>query len=624
MVMTEADAIIAKEDGSIELLYLNSYVARKFTSLTKEEMLVPFEQVSHSVVNGSAVLRLTGAAFPNMEKVELQAARQSECAYPCLHDPEIEHRQHFELNLVSGQLEAAVELDGAFWDGLVIALFAYLLLVAAVCAVVVRTCKGNIGRKMLMPTASGWSIGGLLGMAAVWVGVIGCAVVLALNGEAAIGSTASWADATGYATATALLLAVLWSFYKAGIHSALCITRESAWRFHVALGDLFLIAGTIHGVLATNKVGMTTILAEGHFLLGLLAVVVSWLSVIPIFMHIFFPTLVPYKAVKILHFAAVLGHLMALLHMVGNFGDRENARNAIVLFLHVAALLAFIVQKILAKMTMSKNAATIQQATVADEPDGQHLFMTISAPGLKFESGQWVLLSAPSISKVPHPFTIVPGGKYEGSVQIFAKVSGSFTSDLAKACSSGSKPAIGLEGPYGRPADVKGAPTIFVVGGVGVTPVLSLLPYAHDSSQRVGLFWPSRSLALLRNADHLIKAVLDYQPAEFKCVSYTGVGTSDAEDLPLGAARGRQDLNEYLVRVSKTLRNEGYMRANLFLCGPTEMMNAARKAAKQNQTGGFFWEIHQEVFNFLPLPPRMPKTSRTKPVNGQAFGKPGP
>ena len=71
-----------------------------------------------------------------------------------------------------------------------------------------------------------------------------------------------------------------------------------------------------------------------------------------------------------------------------------------------------------------------------------------------------------------------------------------FTAKLAKACASGNAPFMKLEGPHGLPCvPAKGMQrTVFVFGGVGITPALSLARAEQElSGRKVALCLGARS-----------------------------------------------------------------------------------------------------------------------------------
>jgi predicted ferric reductase len=121
-----------------------------------------------------------------------------------------------------------------------------------------------------------------------------------------------------------------------------------------------------------------------------------------------------------------------------------------------------------------------------------------------FCSGQYIKLTAPTVSCVAHPFTInrLPGNS--GNLNIIFRVVGPFTRGLANAlldCDKGVLPAIHIEGYHGscKRLDqvLRHDVVVLVAGGIGVTPYLSLLDdifsalkyKATQTTKRVVLHW---------------------------------------------------------------------------------------------------------------------------------------
>jgi len=118
------------------------------------------------------------------------------------------------------------------------------------------------------------------------------------------------------------------------------------------------------------------------------------------------------------------------------------------------------------------------------EPTGQ---------ALQHRAGQFGFFSFPSLARSEsHPFTIAsePGAK---ALRVAVKASGDFTSKLVEEIREGNP--VGVEGPYGHLTQehVRGESQIWIAGGIGITPFLSL---AHDlprNGTRAALYWTVRS-----------------------------------------------------------------------------------------------------------------------------------
>lgn len=110
--------------------------------------------------------------------------------------------------------------------------------------------------------------------------------------------------------------------------------------------------------------------------------------------------------------------------------------------------------------------------TLIIEPEGH--------PGVKFQAGQflWVTIGDTPFSLQQHPFSIASSPLNE-QIELTVKELGDFTQSVKDIALDSH---VWLEGPYGcfyhDPSAVKGA--VFIVGGVGITPIMSLLRDARD------------------------------------------------------------------------------------------------------------------------------------------------
>merc|ERR1712151_593125 len=254
---------------------------------------------------------------------------------------------------------------------------------------------------------------------------------------------------------------------------------------------------------------------------------------------------------------------------------------------------------------------------VVNEVDCKYVFLRIRAPGFKYAPGQWCRLSIPSLSYTAHPFTIVPD-EAEDHVQLFIKGSGMFTNLL---CDQDIQtiPSISLLGPFGAPPlpadDIQAA--VFVLGGVGITPALSLVKVVSTlCSGRVRIFWGVRSGKLLNRCAPFLEPCL--QP-EDQCIRLTANPADDIEfpmSLPLNAQRGRADLDNWLANTAVDFVAQGVTSALIFVCGPPQLVVSTKQAITGLQA--VKWQLHVEQFEFLSSPSlslcgsNKPRTRRVK------------
>jgi len=207
-----------------------------------------------------------------------------------------------------------------------------------------------------------------------------------------------------------------------------------------------------------------------------------------------------------------------------------------------------------------------------------------SDPPMGFHAGQFLFVRFPRFVRVHEmfPFSIsnAPG---EGTIRISAKKAGDFTSDILPTVKKGDKAVI--MGPYGKFGErflAHRKDMIWVAGGIGITPFLSMAKQEtkEPTGRRIDLVWSVRDL---------------------KDAIYNGDLSNEAsanEDLHhhlwLSGERGRltgSDI-ESMIGGRDDLR-----RRVIFLCGPTAMMKGI--ATQLIHLGAHPRNIIFEDFNLL-------------------------
>ena len=418
---------------------------------------------------------------------------------------------------------------------------------------------------------------------------------------------------SGIATGFALLLTLWWSFFRGGVHNYVFMTREAAWRIHYSLGLLAIIVAAVHGALNLAEHGLYRLLSTFHLLCGVLSLLAVVVAVVP-------ATLLTYDRFKRLHFLSLVGYLLALAHMVGHAIQLQTLASILMAASSAFVFLLYAIQKLY--VHLSQRDVEIQSANMVSDSSGEHLFLSLAVKDFSFKAGQWGHLLADQVSSVPHPFTLVPGDG-TANVQIFLKVYGGFTDKLAEACRDAKQlPKLKLQGPYGLPAmPLPGiTETVFVVGGIGVTPALSLAP-AASAHAKVAMFWSLRSSALLERVAPLLEDHLD--PVR-SCVQVT-LPSEAVGSLPLMAEyrskRDALDVGNWLTGLGKRFTAEGICQVMVFVCGPPRLV-AATKAAASRRAGGLAWHVHVEEFRFLPCTRSSPEPrALSQPVEPRIYGQ---
>ncbi len=216
------------------------------------------------------------------------------------------------------------------------------------------------------------------------------------------------------------------------------------------------------------------------------------------------------------------------------------------------------------------------------EPDGH--------AGLQFHPGQfaWITAFNSPFKDAEHPFSFSSVPASDGSVRFTIKELGDFTQRI-KELKPGDK--VYVDGPYGafsidRHPDAK--EFVFIAGGVGITPMVSMLhTLAQRNDQRpLLLIYGGRdleSLTLIEEIEELknrlnlrVVYVLENPPPGWE--GETGYITRKVLERWLPLER-RKD------------------RIEIFVCGPLPMMNSVEDSLAK--MGFFSGDVHSERFDLV-------------------------
>lgn len=207
--------------------------------------------------------------------------------------------------------------------------------------------------------------------------------------------------------------------------------------------------------------------------------------------------------------------------------------------------------------------------------------------GLRFTAGQFVWFSwrASPFALREHPFSISSSTADAPALSLTIKELGDFTGALATA-----RPGerVYLDGPYGSfCADRFPAPgCVFIAGGIGIAPMLSMLRTAAARGERrpLHLLYAYKDLDSLTAREELerLKTRLDLR--------VTLVLSQPPPDW--SGERGFLDAALIARHLPDNAR-----RLHYFLCGPTPMLAIAERALHAH--GIRFAQIHVEIFDLV-------------------------
>ncbi len=204
-----------------------------------------------------------------------------------------------------------------------------------------------------------------------------------------------------------------------------------------------------------------------------------------------------------------------------------------------------------------------------------------------YAPGQFAFVSFRSkhVGREPHPFTLSSTPSRSGTLQFTLRASGDWTRTAAHL-SKGDQALI--QGPFGRFGHLFTTPdreVIMIAGGIGITPMLSMLRFMadHRDPRPVTLIWTNRSPERVVYADEM-DALSDSLPGLRRILIYT----RDTND---GQRAKRLDREALEPLVGQKRRDSA-----VFVCGPLEMMIQVKEDLK---TLGFpARSIFTEMFGF--------------------------
>ncbi|MFO7976880.1 MAG: ferredoxin reductase family protein [Candidatus Hydrogenedentota bacterium] len=290
-----------------------------------------------------------------------------------------------------------------------------------------------------------------------------------------------------------------------------------------------------------------------------------------------------YQTWRVMHKAMIAVIVLAFAHGWFAGSDLDNAgvqavfivllASAVAIFVYRNAILPFVGRYRYTVEGVDKAARDVYTLTLKPvnggmppHDAGQFAFLKLTRPGRRSEE---------------HPFTIPSSPMERGHVQFTIKRSGDFTNTIGDT-RPGDKAF--LEGPLGRfsPVHYEAPCFLFIAGGVGITPIISMLRYLRDiKDQRRGLLLYANHA----EPDIIFRDELASLPHNMSVVHV------------LKEAPENWSGEEGLITQDIIRRHAGEIldKCHVMLCGPPPMMDAVLESL--NNLGIEPQRIHFEKFS---------------------------
>ena len=204
--------------------------------------------------------------------------------------------------------------------------------------------------------------------------------------------------------------------------------------------------------------------------------------------------------------------------------------------------------------------------------------------------GQFAFI-APRSTRVPreeHPFTIASSPSEPDHLQFVIRARGDWSGCIGHLQTG---ETVIVDGPFGlfsHQAYSEQNPLILIAGGIGITPMLSMLRYMADINdpRRILLIWSNKTEASILLPEDFKK--LQHRLPHMKLIQALTRGDKNDGSKVITGRLDQPKLDRLLEEYSR--------QSEVFVCGPPPMMAAVSRMLK---TAGFSHaKIHTERFHF--------------------------
>ncbi|MFX1516774.1 MAG: FAD-binding oxidoreductase [Promethearchaeota archaeon] len=208
---------------------------------------------------------------------------------------------------------------------------------------------------------------------------------------------------------------------------------------------------------------------------------------------------------------------------------------------------------------------------------------------LKYRQGQYCYLTISSLGMEAHPFSFASSPLNRENIILSIKNVGDYTSNLDKV-------NVGdiayLDGPYGNfnYIEKRGTELVFIAGGVGITPFLSMLNHLKniEKNRIVSLIWGVRT-----KKDMIFKSELEGITQEMDNFSIAYILSDDDSWTKDCGFIDREILEKYGSCEDPDIEEQN---KHYLVCGPKPMTELVQKTLKEMRVAKS--NIHIEQFTF--------------------------
>ncbi|KKP39920.1 hypothetical protein A2229_00370 [Candidatus Peregrinibacteria bacterium RIFOXYA2_FULL_33_7] len=288
---------------------------------------------------------------------------------------------------------------------------------------------------------------------------------------------------------------------------------------------------------------------------------------------------ISYLVWQYLHVLTYILFFFAFYHAVNWGSDSENIIFKIIYSILFIAIIIGLIYRTQYKIKKRHSGKFFVKEIQQETKDTFSLFLT-QEKTFKFQAGQFCFLRLNKDKLYArHPFTIA-SSPTEKNLRFTIKLAGRFTR-FAQNLKKGEE--VLLDGPFGifTKKDNR-KDLIFIAGGVGITPFLSLIKDNLDHNQKITLLYGSKTKDNIIFKDELDKI----QKPWFQKIYVLSQENENVSNVEKGYIT-KKLIQKYVKNPTNSL---------FYICGPESMKNSVKKALKEMKVPkknifieDFFW-----------------------------------
>ena len=280
---------------------------------------------------------------------------------------------------------------------------------------------------------------------------------------------------------------------------------DRIYRFHSSMPVIAIVTAFVHKLLKgeTFEESFKTQLGDAALIIFIIASVLGLLFLIDTLTQKIKPLMYArniaknayigkYNIQKILHNVMVIAVILVFVHVMLSY----SAKNTLVMSIYIAyfgiAMGFYLYNKVIMRYFLSHKF--IVESVTTDSASMRTITMTpVNKKIFQYLPGQFgfIRIQGDGISGEEHPFSLTSEPTNKESISMTIKNLGDWTTDI-QLIKPGSRAFV--TAPYGRFSPLlypKDKAVVMIAGGVGITPMLSILRYFYknDKDRKVMLFW---------------------------------------------------------------------------------------------------------------------------------------